>query len=275
MVKFSEGTDTGFQIIFDLTVDGLITDNDVIGCLLNPANTFFEDFALTKLQKNKKIGKLQIELSKNSMSNSNLTAGIISFSTTLNKADASLLIAILERISRVGLFNASLKLKNIRKLGESSKTQILNRAKTIYFQEFEQLGLGDEETKLSSIFNAIIDGNRPFSLGSFTVGSTFYSSNIIILVEGRADVNILHKAGVNNVIGVNGYSYNYEELAKLLENKVLYSFCDSDKGGRLLTEKLNKDFNISTNVRLPPNISVEDLTPKEVQNILKENKINF
>ena len=89
------------------------------------------------------------------------------------------------------------------------------------------------------------------------------SGREIIVVEGRADVVNLLRAGVNNVIAMNGTKLPnaIKELAKEKETTL---FVDGDRGGKLIVQNVADNASIDYIVVAPDGKEVEELAGKEI-----------
>ena len=98
-------------------------------------------------------------------------------------------------------------------------------------------------------------------------GPAVASSEVLIVVEGRADIINLLRAGIENTIAVEGTSVpeTVKDLAR--KGKTLYAFLDGDRGGDLILKELSQVARIDKVYRAPRGREVEELTPVEVLEI--------
>ena len=94
-------------------------------------------------------------------------------------------------------------------------------------------------------------------------GPLINSSKDIIIVEGRADVLNLMRAGIENTIAVEGTSVP-PTIVELAKTKNLSAFLDGDRGGDLILRELNSVVKLTKVSRAPRGKEVEDLTPVEI-----------
>jgi len=87
--------------------------------------------------------------------------------------------------------------------------------------------------------------------------------NEIIVVEGRADVVNLVRAGINNVIGMNGTKLP-DEIKELGKTKEITLYVDGDRGGRLIAQNVCENANVKYIAVAPDGKEVEELTSKEI-----------
>jgi DNA primase len=100
-------------------------------------------------------------------------------------------------------------------------------------------------------------------------GPEVESSNEIIVVEGRADVVNLLKAGINNVIGMQGTKLP-KTIAILGNEKELTLFVDGDRGGKLIIENVCANARVAYITSAPDGKEVEELTSKEILQALRK-----
>ncbi len=87
------------------------------------------------------------------------------------------------------------------------------------------------------------------------------------MVEGRADVLNLLRAGIENVIGIEGTGIP-QSVIELSKNKKIIAFLDGDRGGDLILKELMQVARVDKVVRAPPGREVEELTPLEIMECL-------
>jgi DNA primase len=96
-----------------------------------------------------------------------------------------------------------------------------------------------------------------------------FDSDWIILVEGRADVINLLRAGFDNAIAIEGAKID-ETITRLTEGKKVIAFLDGDRAGDLILKELQGLVQIDKVLRAPSGREVEECTPLEIADILKE-----
>jgi DNA primase len=102
-------------------------------------------------------------------------------------------------------------------------------------------------------------------------GPAVQESDTIIVVEGRADVLALLRAGIKNVVAVEGTSIP-SSIIKLAKSKTIIAFLDGDRGGDLILKELSQVTDIKYVARAPAGREVEELTTKEISKALR-NKV--
>jgi DNA primase len=94
------------------------------------------------------------------------------------------------------------------------------------------------------------------------------SGRELIVVEGRADVVNLLRAGVNNVIAMNGTKLP-NAIKELAKEKEITLFVDGDRGGKLIVQNVADNASIDYIVVAPDGKEVEELAGKEILMILR------
>jgi len=94
-------------------------------------------------------------------------------------------------------------------------------------------------------------------------------SGALIVVEGRADVILLMKCGIKNVIALNGTKVP-DTIIRLTKDKEVTAFLDGDRAGDLILKELQQVADIDYVARAPFGKEVEESTPKEVMRALRE-----
>lgn len=102
-------------------------------------------------------------------------------------------------------------------------------------------------------------------------GPNVLNSDAIIVVEGRADVINLLKAGIKNSVAVEGTSVP-ETIIGMCHKKTATAFLDGDRGGDLILKELLEVTDIDYVAFPPRGESVEDLSRKEIIKALR-NKV--
>ena len=120
----------------------------------------------------------------------------------------------------------------------------------------------------------VYDASKPGKLTAFgkaqlACGTGVFDSDWIILVEGRADVINLLRAGFDNAIAIEGAKID-ETVTKLTEGKRVIAFLDGDRAGDLILKELQGLVKIDKILRAPVGREVEECTPLEIAEILKE-----
>ena len=99
-------------------------------------------------------------------------------------------------------------------------------------------------------------------------GPEIDSSSEIIVVEGRADILNLLRAGIKNTIAMNGAMLP-QTIKDLSRQKEITLFVDGDRGGILISKDAVSTANIAFIARAPDGKEVEELAEKEINLALR------
>jgi DNA primase len=182
---------------------------------------------------------------------------------------AALIAAAIESIDKVGPFQAKFVLSGIDDIRAIKKKVIVDRAKKIV-QEWATKTISEGEEMLKDVYDASKPGKlTTFGKAQLACGTGVFDSDWIILVEGRADVINLLRAGFDNAIAIEGAKID-ETVIKLTEGKKVIAFLDGDRAGDLILKELHGVVNIDKVLRAPSGREVEECTPLEIAEILRE-----
>jgi 5S rRNA maturation endonuclease (ribonuclease M5) len=102
-----------------------------------------------------------------------------------------------------------------------------------------------------------------------TCSSGVFDATWIILVEGRADVINLLRAGYDNAIAIEGAKID-ESIKELCASKnTVVAFIDGDRAGGFILKELKSVVNIDYELRADAGVEVEELTPQRLDEILR------
>jgi len=246
-------------------VDGVVERADVIGAIFGQTEGLFgPEMNLNELQKSWKVGRIEINLE----SKNDKTRGEVIIPMSTDIGTAALIAAAVESVDKVGPCSARFTVGNIEDVRAVKRKQIVDRAKLIVrdwssktSSEGENL-LKDvtESTKRAKVIN--------YGMENLPAGPGVYSSELVYLVEGRADVVLFLRAGIENVVALEGTSVP-DSIIELGKKKRLIAVLDGDRGGDLIEKELAQVVRVEKVLRAPTGKEVEDLTPIDVLNMLK------
>ncbi|KAG2472778.1 MAG: DNA primase DnaG [Nitrosopumilales archaeon] len=102
-----------------------------------------------------------------------------------------------------------------------------------------------------------------------TCSSGVFDSNWIILVEGRADIINLLRAGYDNALAIEGAKID-ESIKEICDSKDnVIAFLDGDRAGGFILKELKSVVNIDYELRADSGVEVEELTPQRIDEILR------
>jgi len=249
-------------------VEGVVEKPDIIGAVFGQTEGLFgPELDLRELQKSGRIGRIEIELK----SKGDRTYGRIIIPTSLDKVSTAIIAASIESINRVGPCASKITLECIEDVREAKRKQIIERAKKILHDwTIESLPTAEEVYREVSetLRTARVEKYGPEGL---TCGPEVDSAKEIIIVEGRADVINMLKCGYQNVIALEGAKIP-ETIIKLTKEKEATALLDGDRGGDLIQKELLQVTNVKYIARAPEGKEVEDLTPNEIAEALKNRR---
>jgi len=246
-----------YMIHANLIAEGALEKPDVIGALFGQTEGLLgSDLEMRDLQKEGKIGRIEVEIETKDKK----TYARIKIPTALDQSETTLIGAAIETIERVGPSDAQITVERIEDVRGSKRDYIIERAKAL------MKGI-EGSTNSKEISNEIKDSAKIAGVKEYGESKLAYggdiSGNELIVVEGRADVVNLSRAGIKNVICMNGTKLP-EEIKELSKEKEITLFIDGDRGGRLIVKNVTENANIAFIAVAPDGKEVEELTEKEI-----------
>lgn len=259
---------TKYLIHAEIVAEGVVEKPDVIGAIFGQTEGLLgDDLDLRELQKTGRIGRIEVKIE----SKGGKSYGEIKVPSSLDKIETAILAAALETIERVGPCSAKIKVKKIEDVRASKRKRIIERAKEILRELFEEPEI--ESEKIVELVKQAVRTEELIEYGpeKLPAGPAIDESDAIIVVEGRADVLNLLKHGIKNVIAVEGTNIP-KTIIELSKKKTVTAFLDGDRGGDLILKELLQVADIDYVARAPEGKEVENLTLKEIIKALR-NKV--
>jgi DNA primase len=255
-----------YHVKLKFDVDGLVEKADIIGAIFGQTEGLLgPEMNLNELQKVSKVGRIEVNVE----TKGNMTKGDALIPMSTDISTAALIAAAIESIDKVGPFPAKFGLVGIDDIRAIKKKVIVDRAKKIV-QDWATRTISEGDEMLKDVYDASKPGKlTSFGKAQLACGSGVFDSAWIILVEGRADVVNLLRAGYDNAIAIEGARID-ESVTKLTEGKRVVAFLDGDRAGDLILKELHGVVKIDKVLRSPPGKEVEECTPLEISEILKE-----
>ena len=251
-----------YMIHANFTAEGALEKPDVIGALFGQTEGLLgNDLEMRELQKEGKIGRIEVRLYRSDKK----TEGEIQIPTALDQSETTLIAAAIETIERIGPSDAQIEVERIEDVRGSKRDYIIERAKKL-MQSIE----GSTDSR--EISNEIKDSSKTSQIKEYGIEKLpagDLSEREIIVVEGRADVLNLMRAGIKNVIGMNGTKLP-DTIKKISDEKDLTLFVDGDRGGDLIIQNVTDNARIKYIAVAPDGKEVEELTGKEILMILRK-----
>jgi DNA primase len=255
-----------YHVKLKFEVDGLVEKADIIGAIFGQTEGLLgPEMNLNELQKVSKVGRIEVNVD----TKPNMAKGDALIPMSTDISTAALIAAAIESIDKVGPFQAKFALVGIDDIRAIKKKVIVDRAKKIV-QEWATKTISEGEEMLKDVYDATKPGKlTAFGKAQLACGTGVFDSDWIILVEGRADVINLLRAGFDNAIAIEGAKID-ETITRLTEGKKVIAFLDGDRAGDLILKELQGLVQIDKVLRAPSGREVEECTPLEIADILKE-----
>lgn len=252
-----------YTIFAKFTANGPVEKPDTIGAIFGQTEGLLgEELELRELQKNGKIGRIEVEItSKDSKSK-----GTIEIPTSLDKTETTIIAAAIETIDRIGPCTAKVEIEKIEDVRGGKRDYVLARAKALLGK------MAEESPDARELHLAVSSSVRAAQIQEYGAeklpAGPDMDNKEIIVVEGRADVVNLLKYGMKNVIAMNGASLP-KAISELSKERQLTIFVDGDRGGDLILKDAFANSRIEFVARAPDGKEVEELTGKEIQTALR------
>jgi len=256
-----------YHVKLTFEIDGLVERADIIGAIFGQTEGLLgPEMNLNELQRVSKVGRIEVNVSNTT--NTSKGDALLPMSTDISTC--ALIAAAIESIDKVGPFDCSFKLEGIDDVRASKKKDIEDRAKEIMKTwSTKTVSEGDEMLKAVSQVGTA-GRSETYGKERLACGPEILTSPWIILVEGRADVINLMRADYNNAVAIEGAKID-ESIKELCEKKSqVVAFLDGDRAGGFILKELQSLVNVDVVLRAPEGVEVEELTPQQIADILKD-----
>ena len=250
-------------------VDGVVERADVIGAIFGQTEGLFgPEMNLNELQKSWKVGRIEINLE----SKNDKTRGDVLIPMSTDIGTAALIAAAVESVDKVGPCSSKFILEGIEDVRASKRKQIVDRAKLIV-RDWSSKSSSEGENVLKDVVESTKRARVVnYGIENLPAGPGVYTSDVVYLVEGRADVVLFLRAGIENVVALEATSVP-DSIIELGKKKRLIAILDGDRGGDLIEKELSQVVRVEKVLRAPPGKEVEDLTPIEVLQLLRAERV--
>ena len=257
-----------YHVKLSFEVDGLVERADIVGAIYGQTEGLLgPEMNLNELQRVSKVGRIEVNVS----SNENTTTGdaLIPMSTDIDTC--ALISAAIESIDKVGPFESSFKLNEISDVRASKKEDIVKRAKEIK-QKWSTKSVSEGDTMLKDVHEGLSGKITTYGSNKLPCSTGIYDSPWIILVEGRADILNLLRAGYDNALAIEGAKIDESIKDFCATKSKVVAFLDGDRAGGMILNELKSVVNIDVELRADTGVEVEELTPQRVADILSDTK---
>ncbi len=255
-----------YHVKLSFEVDGLVERADIIGAIFGQTEGLLgPEMNLNELQRVSKVGRIEVNVS----STENTTSGdaLLPMSTDIDTC--ALISAAIESIDKVGPFDCKFTLLGIDDVRASKKEDIVKRAKQIK-QQWATKSVSEGDTMLKDVHEGLSSKITTYGPNKLHCSSGVFDAPWIILVEGRADILNLLRAGYDNALAIEGAKID-ESIKELCAKKdKVVAFLDGDRAGGFILKELKSVVNIDVELRADTGVEVEELTPQRVAEILKD-----
>jgi DNA primase len=250
-------------------VDGVVERADVIGAIFGQTEGLFgPEMNLNELQKSWKVGRIEINLE----SKNDKTRGEVIVPMSTDIGTAALIAAAVESVDKVGPCSARFSVGTIEDVRAVKRKQIVDRAKLIV-REWSSKTSSEGENVLKDVTESTKRAKVVnYGMENLPAGPGVYASELVYLVEGRADVVLFLRAGIENVVALEGTSIP-DSIIELGKKKRIIAVLDGDRGGDLIEKELAQVMKVEKVLHAPAGKEVEDLTPIDVINMLRAEKV--
>jgi DNA primase len=248
-------------------ISGMVDKPDIIGAVFGQTEGLLgSDLDLRELQKNGKIGRIEIEAS----TSGNKTYGKLFLPSSLGRVETCILGAAIESVDRVGPFETTFKITKVEDTRSEKRKKIVDRAKELV-KTLITTEMPDSK-EISDLVEADVKSSVVTTYGpeSLPAGPEIDKSEDVILVEGRADVVNLLRNDIANCVAVGGAAGTIPQtIINLAAAKEATLFVDGDRGGDIITRGIVNVAEIDFIARAPDGKEVEELTRKEIIKALR------
>ncbi len=248
-----------------LKAEGLVDKPDIIGAIFGQTEGLLgKDMELRELQKSGRIGRIEVT----TFDKDGKTTAKIKIPSSLDKTQTAIIAAAIETIERIGPCNGKIILDKIEDVRSEKRDYIQERAKQILAKFIQE---SNEAESLKNEVSRSVKEAEIISYGKdkLPAGPDVATSDELIIVEGRADVLALLRAGINNAIAVNGTSIPKTVIDLMKKKKTNIAFVDGDRGGELIVKSLKQVGRLDFVTQAPHGREVEELESKEILKALR------
>ena len=255
-----------YHVKLSFEVDGLVERADIVGAIFGQTEGLLgPEMNLNELQRVSKVGRIEVDIK----TTENNTSGSALLPMSTDVDTCALIAAAIESIDKVGPFDSKFKLNSIDDIRASKKEDIVRRAKEIK-QKWSTKSVSEGDTMLKDVHEGSSGRVEEYGPNKLPCSSGIYDSSWIILVEGRADILNLLRAGYDNALAIEGAKID-ETIKDLCAKKdKVVAFLDGDRAGGFILKELKSVVNIDYELRADEGVEVEELTPQRVADILKD-----
>lgn len=254
-----------YHVKLSFEVDGLVERPDIIGAIFGQTEGLMgPEMNLNELQRASKVGRIEVNVE----TTPNSTAGVVILPMSTDIDVCALIAAAIENIDKVGPFDTEFKLVSIDDIRAAKKDEIVRRAKEIK-QRWATKTISEGESMINDVHHGDQARLSTYGPRNLTCSSGLESSDWIILVEGRADVINLLRAGYDNAIAIEGAKIDESIKELCASKKTVVAFLDGDRSGGFILKELKSFVRVDYELRADHDVEVEEMTPQRIDDILR------
>jgi DNA primase len=254
-----------YHVKLSYKVDGLVERADIIGAIFGQTEGLLgPEMNLNELQRVSKVGRIEVT----AKSTTNTTSGDVLIPMSTDIDTCALIAAGIESIDKVGPFDCTFKLGAIDDVRAAKKDDIVRRAKEIK-QRWATKTVSEGESMLNDVHRGDSKKLSTYGPSKLACSQGVHDSNWVILVEGRADVINLLRAGYDNALAIEGAKID-ESIKSLCATKdTVVAFLDGDRSGGFILKELKSVVQLDYELQADNGVEVEELTPQRIDEILR------
>ena len=254
-----------YHVKLSFEVDGLVERPDIIGAIFGQTEGLMgPEMNLNELQRSSKVGRIEVNIE----TTQNSTSGEVILPMSTDIDVCALIAAAIENIDKVGPFDTKFGLVSIDDIRAAKKDEIVRRAKEIK-QRWATKTISEGESMINDVHHGDQARLTTYGPSNLTCSSGMDASDWIILVEGRADVINLLRAGYDNAIAIEGAKID-ESIKELCASKgTVVAFLDGDRSGGFILKELKSLVRVDYELRADRGVEVEEMTPQRIDDILR------
>ena len=254
-----------YHVKLSYKVDGLVERADIIGAIFGQTEGLLgPEMNLNELQRVSKVGRIEVT----AKSTTNTTSGDVLIPMSTDIDTCALIAAGIESIDKVGPFDCTFKLGAIDDVRAAKKDDIVRRAKEIK-QRWATKTVSEGESMLNDVHRGDSKKLSTYGPSKLACSPGVHDSSWVILVEGRADVINLLRAGYDNALAIEGAKID-ESIKSLCATKdTVVAFLDGDRSGGFILKELKSVVQLDYELQADNGVEVEELTPQRIDEILR------
>src|SRR3989344_5152448 len=249
-------------IRIDIEIAGRVTQSDIIGAVFGQTEqVLVEDLDLRKLQKEGKLGRIEVETQYNDEG----TIGTITIPSHMDNTNTVIIAAALETIEKIGPCKATAKVREIDNIKGLKVREIVAHAKQV-LQKFMDVSIDSQELIDKVNDEMRMEQSQSYSEEGVPCGPKIENYDEIIFVEGMDELRSLLKSGIKNVVAFEDMSKR-KTLTELGEKKEIIVLVD--KGREYFVRKLMEFMDIDNFATPEDYKKIKEMGSKELHKSLR------